>query len=348
MSTITVEITLFAQRVRDALSDLPADEVDDLVDGLEADLAEAYAEDLQRELPDPTAYAEELRNAAGLPARESAPKTGIRQSIRGIGVGIGVNAAALNANLRRSSALAALLDFLAALRPFWWLLRGWIAYQVVVLFFGFRGPVLPYDLRGWVILGVFLTISAQWGRGQWRPWRWLTGLVVIGNVFAAAVLLPVLSSSSAWSSPYKDYAQSPGSSSYEPAPVQGLAVDGQPVDNVFAFDAAGKPLRNVQLFDQKGRPMALAESVLGAECDVPCAVHYVKMPSILANGRTAWNVFPMQRVNADETVFDGVTGLNKPAPGAMLEDAMEPFVRVSAVLAPPKAATTGKVAKGNR
>ena len=40
-STVTPEIVEFAQGVRAALADLPAEEVDDLTEGLEADLAEA-------------------------------------------------------------------------------------------------------------------------------------------------------------------------------------------------------------------------------------------------------------------------------------------------------------------
>ena len=82
-STVTPEIVEFAQGVRAALADLPAEEVDDLTEGLEADLAEAYAEDLQRELPDPAAYATELRAAAGLPLRAKAAKTGV---LAGLGV----------------------------------------------------------------------------------------------------------------------------------------------------------------------------------------------------------------------------------------------------------------------
>ena len=76
-STVTPEIVEFAQGVRAALADLPAEEVDDLTEGLEADLAEAYAEDLQRELPDPAAYATELRAAAGLPMRTKGAKSGV-------------------------------------------------------------------------------------------------------------------------------------------------------------------------------------------------------------------------------------------------------------------------------
>ena len=47
-STVTPEIRRFADGVRAALADLPADEVEDVTEGLEADLAESLAEDLRR------------------------------------------------------------------------------------------------------------------------------------------------------------------------------------------------------------------------------------------------------------------------------------------------------------
>ena len=45
---VTSEITEFARRVRDQLADLPAEDIDDLTDGLEADMAEAFADSPRR------------------------------------------------------------------------------------------------------------------------------------------------------------------------------------------------------------------------------------------------------------------------------------------------------------
>jgi hypothetical protein len=70
--TITPQIASFAEAVRDALYDLPDEERDELTGGLEADLAEEYAEGHARDLPDPVEYATELRDAAGLPKGELA------------------------------------------------------------------------------------------------------------------------------------------------------------------------------------------------------------------------------------------------------------------------------------
>ena len=41
------------------------------------------------------------------------------------------------------------------------------------------------------------------------------------------------------------------------APAAGLAVDGDPVENIYAVDRDGRPLEDVRLYDQSGRPLAL-------------------------------------------------------------------------------------------
>ena len=87
---IPAEISAFATSVRHALGDLPAQEVDDLTDGLEADLAQVYAGEHPRALPDPSAYAMELRTAAGLTVGAKAVK------------GLRAEAAGLARNARRS------------------------------------------------------------------------------------------------------------------------------------------------------------------------------------------------------------------------------------------------------
>lgn len=55
----------FAEAVRAQLADLPADEVDDLVEGLVGDLSDQAADHGgQIDLGDPAAFAQELRDAA--------------------------------------------------------------------------------------------------------------------------------------------------------------------------------------------------------------------------------------------------------------------------------------------
>ncbi|RMI02417.1 HAAS signaling domain-containing protein, partial [Cellulomonas triticagri] len=77
----------YAAEVRTHLADLPQDQVDDLTDGLEADLADALADPTGRpaDMPPgltarfgaPAEYARELRAAAGLP--DPGPQVPVRR-----------------------------------------------------------------------------------------------------------------------------------------------------------------------------------------------------------------------------------------------------------------------------
>ncbi len=161
-STVAPQIAAFARAVRDALADLPEEERDELTEGLEADLSEAYAEDLSNTLPDPVEYAAELRSAAGLPQRQ-ASRSGLFAEV----VRAGRNTARdVLVAVRGNAAAASLLDFLAALRPFWWVVRAWVAAWCVSTAFGYsNGFVLE---GGWMVgLAVFVVVSVQWGRGRW-------------------------------------------------------------------------------------------------------------------------------------------------------------------------------------
>ena len=77
-TTLDVNPTVadFATAVRRSLADLDAEDLSDLTDGLEADLADKLADGA--ELGDPAAYAAELRAAAGL---EAPPRPSVRQNL---------------------------------------------------------------------------------------------------------------------------------------------------------------------------------------------------------------------------------------------------------------------------
>jgi hypothetical protein len=172
-STVAPEIVAFAKGVRAALSDLPPEEVDDLTEGLEADLAESLAEDLRRTLPDPVAYAAELRTAAGVPPR----KTERRGLAAELGRARDRARERLVAERDRNPAVASALDFVVTLRPAWWLVRAWVATWLLAWIFGVQdgwwfGGVF------WIVLPVLALVSVQWGRDSWcspatcsPPWR---------------------------------------------------------------------------------------------------------------------------------------------------------------------------------
>lgn len=298
MSTIEstpleAEIATFALSVGHHLDDLPAEEVDELIEDLAADMAEQAADrgdDFV--LPDAATYAEELRSAAGLPPRaEDAKAPTVRAIITG---NIGARLRALRAH----PVSAATIDFLISLRPAWWLARA------VILFVAFsvmtRGTWFSYDLLDALPLAACVIVSVQWGRGRWLPQRggdWIKGVV---NV-VAWIAFPVISfgalNAFAQSQQY-DYGQL---ATYSSQP--GLTNDGVRVRNIFAYDSGGQPITGVQLFDQDGQPLTTVgrdglyndwdrdEYFSGGGGPVPVAESGPGLQPI-------WNIYPLRELPA--------------------------------------------------
>jgi len=283
-STIAPQIARFARAVRDALSDLPDEERDELTEGLEADLTEAYAEDLANTLPDPVEYATELRTAAGLPmpAHESTSWT------RGIADAWASTRRDLASAIRRNPAAVHLIDFLDAVRPVWWIVRAWVASWGLAAVFGGEGGFLPSSGLYWVVLLLFVVVSTQWGRGRWG-FRGLPVLITVGNVIAAVLVLPVVSIANDWQRnvEYAYYDDGPGD-------LTGVYLDGQQVTNIFPYGHDGKLLDDVQLFDQDGNPLSTAVQGADGCIDPECETEGLWIPGVNVDGITNFNVFPMR------------------------------------------------------
>jgi hypothetical protein len=289
-------VTAFADAVRHALADLPADEVDDLTDGLEADLTERLDDVDAAELGDPVAYAEELRLAAGLPLPSRA-HNGIAASIAELRRVPLTMAEELRTRLQRSPALAGLATFLVALRPVWWVLRALAV--TAVLSYGLGGsPVNIFTLLFGIVA---LVVSVQFGRGRWLPFAWMRALLLAFNVILAVATPFVILG---WAMQVNNAAAASSYSSMQDFSFAGLTENGNPVSNIFAYDAQGQPLSNVQLFDQDGRPLNLVGDPtmgsVGANADGS-----VTVPNEGVAGRLGWNVFPLGSVSADAVNDDG-------------------------------------------
>ncbi|RYI98923.1 MAG: hypothetical protein EON52_27090, partial [Actinomycetales bacterium] len=256
-TTVPVEIVSFAARVRAALSDLPAEELDDLTEGLEADLAEAYAEDLARELPDPVEYAAELRAAAGLPEPQPT-QAGLRRTLAAVSADLRESGRRCLEAVRRNPAGRGVLDLLVSLRPLWWVVRAWVAVWLLAAFFGAEGGATPTSSAWWLVLLAAALVSIQWGRGVWGARR-IVPLLVLGNVAAVVLLAPVVVFADGRSNSMSTVYAEPVVQ--EPQDLTGLYADGRQVTNVFVYDAKGRQLRDVQLFDSEGEP--LRTSVVG-------------------------------------------------------------------------------------
>jgi hypothetical protein len=316
-------IAAFAAQVRAALDDLPTDEVDDLTDGLEADLAERAADLGNDELGDPAAYADELRGAAGLPPRRA------RARAKGLDTVIARAARQAWAELRQlydHPAIRQVGSFLVALRPLWWLFRAWAIYCIVVGILHL--PTFELSLLTFIVGAASLILSVQWGRGKWLPRTWIRrvfiGLNVLLVLCIPIVVIATLSAIGQQSAS--------ASSAVEYAP-DGLSLNGKGIHNIFAYDENGNPLKNVQLFDQDGKPLiAVPDSALTYTDGWGAGANQVLVPNY--QGRSAWNVYPLLHVSQQWIHGDQVSPNAHPKPVRL------PFAKANPLLQAPTPTAT--------
>ncbi|WP_314648248.1 hypothetical protein [uncultured Microbacterium sp.] len=293
------QIRSFAAAVRTHLDDLPEDELDEIMTGLGADLAEQAADnDGVLDLGDPGAYAEELRSAAGLPPR-GAPDHELPVAER-----FAAWRRRTTDSMRRSVFGAWLLDLAVTLRPVWWVLRGY-GFFVVLRFFIAPGAnsahwMVPDSALEWLVILVLALVSVQWGRGLWLPRNPLRHIRTVFSVVAGLALLMAIPS---LLSPRVEYV-------YDEYPNDsGLLLDGVQVGNIFAYDADGQPLEQVQLYTDKGTPLNLYGengwySATAGDAAAPYGLKpdgtMVTIPGEDFRGRPLWNVYPLDEAEADE------------------------------------------------
>jgi hypothetical protein len=321
-----LDVGAYVAAVRAQLDDLSRDEIEELTGGLEADLSDAL---LNQEtapgqmLGSPADYAAELRSAAGLPPRRD-PIPGERAGGLPILRLRDLREQAL-APLRPRPWWPAVTDFLITLQPAWWLLRAYVAYQLIVESLIGRRAILPYDPITWLALAVLIVGSVELGRRAWAGrGRWQRGLIYAGNAFAVLlILLGVGAFGQIVDSNTGSYSST--EVVVEP-PAEGLYNAGHPVVNVFPYDRNGKPLTDVQLFDDRGRPLIGERTYLGPNDQLVRLV-----PVVTAEGKQGFNVFPL-REEIVEPGYDANTGEELPLPPegrlrpAVLPDATQPPV----------------------
>jgi hypothetical protein len=240
--------------VEHELADLPAEDrsalLEDLGLHLEALAAEQDERDIAVRLGAPSAYAADLRSAAGLPARaELTPAGNWRERLDG----------ALATPLARRAGTAArgVLRLLGDLRPAWWVLRGYLLVAVPCLLHEDRVRDVPVPaplgshLLGGVLVVVAVTGSVLLGRRS-LP-RAARALVVACGV--VLVLVSAVVAQGEWSDVVE---RGPGIAAplpEVPSETYPLLSRSGPVTDVFPFAADGTPLEGVLLYDQDGRPL---------------------------------------------------------------------------------------------
>ena len=260
---IPSEVDTFVAAVRACFADLDPDEREELLGGLAADMADLVDERGPGALGTPGRTPQSSALPLGWPSPRGRRGDGSpQQRVRGRMHSSTAGARNGNAWPPRSPVMRG--GFLQSLRPFWWLLRAWVALQLIDLMWGNGGYNSGLDAipsLHWLsfpLLVAAVVISVQIGR------------MVFDNLVTTAKV-------DGWYGGYGAPFSNP--------PEAGLSFNGRPVRNVYPYDAAGKPLVGVQLVDENGRRL----DVDGRAYDwgSPRTVPWL-------NGRTeAWNVFPL-------------------------------------------------------
>jgi hypothetical protein len=197
--TLVRYVSECAHQVRARLSDLAFEQIDDLTDGLEADLIEALEDpdgpgitgevpavavdatpsggnepadfdeeakairSLTERFGSPGSYAEELRSAAGLPAPER-----VSNALVGTRRRAAERVARIRGRVTRAPWWPTFRDFCVAIRPVWWALRAWVLFFLAFEFSGGnRHDPVPNAAVEWVSFAALLIVSVQCGRGRW-------------------------------------------------------------------------------------------------------------------------------------------------------------------------------------
>lgn len=330
-------VRAYATAVRAHLGDLPPELADDLTDGLEADLADALEDpagpvatgeiplvrpgaggpgagviDLRARFGPAADYAAELRAAAGVAPSAVLQRPTIGDGVRGIGERLAERVRGAARPLTSSRHWPAIEDVVLALRPVWWVLRGWVWF-VVLSWFGsafYQSPLLPRGFGGFVVLTGLVLLSVQLARGRLVPTaRWVQRLARAAHVVAVVLVVPLLIVF--WNAVISPAAH--GSSvTYVEGPTQqiepdaGVWVDGMRVSNLFVYDADGNPVDGAQLYDDRGRQVRTVDGDEWAEWSLPGVDEpWSFAPVEDAEGRLRWNVYPLLGAPWDVWEDDG-------------------------------------------
>lgn len=307
-------VAAYAAAVRAQLADLGLEQVEELTDGLEANLADALADDLRphgadlvEEFGDPAAYAAELRAAAGVDAVVGRPRRGLVARVRALPA----VSRRLLARARRQRWWPAVTETVAALRPLLWVVRGWVAFQLVGWLVG---PVWvtpgwwPTTPLGTAVMVVCVAASVQVGRGRWMAGRRAVPLVWAGTAAALLLALPAADRADRYQEQLAatDAGTTVVTLRSDPVPMDGVVVDGMPVSNLFVYDADGFPLEGVQIYDDRGRPVRTVfdTETLWSRPDLAEAWRLTGARDV--EGRERWNVYPLAGWPSDELIHDAL------------------------------------------
>ena len=268
-ATLSPAAAAYLAELERELADIPHEERADLLEEVEASLVEA-GDDPVAHLGTPARFAAELRTSAGLPPRPAQP-VAPREP--------------LWTRLKRNPHARAAAATARELAPIWWVVRGLVV--IALLSVGVQAhyrdlvplltgePVLDVLILSLApILSVVIGLAGRRGKLPLRR-VWIALDVALA---AALLFTPAM---------YDELTGRTDSAVYvaaDPQPTAGLAKDGIPLRNIYAYDAKGRLLHDVRLYDQDGKPLEIGRGAQDPE----------RRPVETRGGITLFNAFPIR------------------------------------------------------
>src|SRR5438874_4355747 len=267
------DVATYAASVRAALSNLPTDQSEVLLEDLEDHLREIAADaggPLHERLGPPQQYAEDLRAAYGAQVTTRRQDAALHDLQRAL------------ARVTGSTWYRQIRAFLPELRPAWWVLRAYLAVLILMAAVspGYPlGPIPdPTSKRAFVEIlatGIAIWLSVRIGRRSRQLSQKALVLAYSANLLIALFAVVVLANMRSFA-----YSELTGTTSPQQTTFANAFAAGQ-VTNIYPYSQDGKPLTNVLLYDQDGRPIMVDKSE--AQTSYP----------IGADGKAVTNAYPL-------------------------------------------------------
>ena len=274
------DVATYAASVRAALSNLPTDQSEVLLEDLEDHLREVAAEaegPLAERLGPPEQYAQELRSAYGAAHAGGRRPTAALHDLRRA-----VDWVTASAWYRQVRA------FLPELRPAWWVLRAYLLVLVITVAFSpsynIRPIPNPFSSRGLleiIAMAIAIVVSVRLGRRNRPLAKSGRMLAVAANVLIALIAVPALASMGT----FHPFTMVESGGSGQTIQGQQLYTPSGVVTNIYPYSRDGKPLTDVLLYDQDGRALTLDSKTGDATTDYPVG----------ADGQQIRNAYPLHQ-----------------------------------------------------
>lgn len=287
--TLSPAKAAYLSRVAEGLSDLLVEDREEVIQDLEAHLAELEDDSLEQVLGTPEAFVDEFRQSAGL----ASPKQASRS-----------RRARAREDLHVLAARLSEVTHWPTIRPVWVWTRGWLLVCAWSLLYDYEGfsrfpiPSVGQSTAVGLMMVIAATALSVWLDSGTSGPRWrAVGSAVYSAVSALALIGLLLNPQPTYSELVHQYEE-------QMFLGQMTSADGEPISNVYAYDLDGNALE-VLLFDQDGRPLLTLPSHVYQEAEgMGTEASYYDGGTVAFQrdtfGRIIPNLYPLELSRYDE------------------------------------------------